>query len=88
MIFDENPNNNKFFVCEKELSDLFIQEQVKDRKIALISIVGVFRAGKSFLLNYCLRYLYAHVSHSTMDLEHFQQNLPRSIYRSKIPTTS
>ncbi|XP_070490100.1 atlastin-like [Chironomus tepperi] len=41
------------------LKDLFLHEKVKDRKIVLFSIVGSFRRGKSFFLDYCLRYLYA-----------------------------
>jgi atlastin len=35
---------------------------VKDRKVVAFSIIGAYRKGKSFFLDYCLRYLYAHVS--------------------------
>jgi atlastin len=44
------------------VSDLFLDPKLKDRQVVVISIVGAFRKGKSFLMNYVLRYLYAHVS--------------------------
>lgn len=53
---------------EKEMVDfdiidhLLLKEEVKDRKIVTISIIGEPRKGKSFFLNYCLRFLYANVS--------------------------
>ena len=44
------------------LEGLLLHPDVKDRKIVILSIVGAFRRGKSFFLDYCLRYLYANVS--------------------------
>ena len=46
---------------EEQLLKILTNQQVIDRKIAVISVVGAFERGKSFLLNYCLRYLYATV---------------------------
>ncbi|KAL7014868.1 hypothetical protein ACKWTF_016157 [Chironomus riparius] len=43
----------------KKLLQMFLNDEVKNRKIVVLSIVGAFRRGKSFFLNYCLRYLYA-----------------------------
>ena len=40
---------------------ILTSQPVIDRKFAVVSIVGAGN-GKSFLLNYCLRYLYATVS--------------------------
>lgn len=37
-------------------------EKVKDHKICTIAITGSRNSGKSFFLNYCLRFLYANVS--------------------------
>jgi Guanylate-binding protein, N-terminal domain len=31
-------------------------------EVVILSIVGAFRKGKSFFLDYCLRFLYGHVS--------------------------
>jgi atlastin len=44
------------------LESLLLHPQVKDRKVVVLSIVGAFRKGKSFFLDYCLRFLYANVS--------------------------
>ncbi|KAL7015365.1 hypothetical protein ACKWTF_016414 [Chironomus riparius] len=48
-----NLNNEK-------LQEIFNHPDVTDRQIVVISIIGVPKKGKSFILNYCLRYLYAH----------------------------
>lgn len=45
-----------------KLDGLLLHPEVKDRKVVLISIVGAFRKGKSFFLDYCLRYMYGNVS--------------------------
>jgi atlastin len=44
------------------LESLLLHPQVKARKVVVLSIVGAFRKGKSFFLDYCLRFLYANVS--------------------------
>jgi hypothetical protein len=43
------------------LESIFLHPMVKDRNIVTISVVGAFRKGKSFLLDYFLRYLYHNV---------------------------
>lgn len=55
------------FVDDYELFDkTFLHPDVANRKIVVISIVGALRKGKSFFLNYCLRFLYANVSETGM----------------------
>lgn len=44
------------------LNDMFLHPDVKDRKIVAVSIIGAFRKGKSFLMDYVLRFMYANVS--------------------------
>ena len=55
-------NNSKIEFNENTVRDLFFNPKLKDRQVIVLSIVGAFRKGKSFLMNYMLRYLYAHVS--------------------------
>lgn len=43
-------------------NELFMHPEVKDRNIAAVSIIGAFRKGKSFFMDYCLRFMYANVS--------------------------
>ncbi|XP_048450257.1 RING finger protein 112-like, partial [Rhincodon typus] len=45
-------------INEDILRSCFLAEDVKDRPLCLISIIGEERKGKSFLLNYLLRRLY------------------------------
>ncbi|XP_070497542.1 atlastin-2-like [Chironomus tepperi] len=53
-------NNNKISVNNEQLKKLFDHPEVRDRKIVVFSIIGAYRKGKSFFLDYCLRFLYAH----------------------------
>jgi hypothetical protein len=53
--------SDKLYYDSKVINDLFMHPEVKNRKAVIISIVGVFRKGKSFFLDYCLRYLYTNV---------------------------
>lgn len=58
--FDEK---KKFIVDSPELDKMFLHEDVKNRKIVVFSVIGAFRGGKSFFLDYCLRFMYANVRH-------------------------
>lgn len=61
--FDEN---NKVVIDYEELNQLFSHPEIKDRKVAVFSTIGAFRKGKSFFLNYALRFLYANVSKKSL----------------------
>ncbi|CAG9811791.1 unnamed protein product [Chironomus riparius] len=52
--------DSKVFIHDAPLKDMFLHPDVKHRKIVAFSIIGAYRKGKSFFLDYCLRYLYAH----------------------------
>ena len=54
--------NYSFMVEYDKISSIFSKKELVDRKIVVVSVVGALRKGKSFLLNYCLRYMYANVS--------------------------
>lgn len=53
---------NKVIIDNAELEKIFLHPEVKNRKVVVLSIIGAFRRGKSFFLDYCLRFMYAHVS--------------------------
>jgi hypothetical protein len=52
-------------LTDGSLEKLFLDPLVSDREVVIVSIAGALRKGKSFLLNYMLRFLYANVSKST-----------------------
>ena len=45
-----------------ELEKIMLHPDVRNRKVVLVSIIGIYRKGKSFFLDYCLRFLYANES--------------------------
>lgn len=56
-VVTKNAKTNQFELAHAELSAILLQEDVKDREIVVVSIAGAFRKGKSFLLNFFLKYL-------------------------------
>lgn len=53
--------NHSFQLELEELKYILEADNIKDRHVIVVSIAGVFRKGKSFLLNFFLKYLYAQV---------------------------
>lgn len=54
--------NHQFKLDEAALQQILGANELKDRNVVVISIAGSLRNGKSFLLNFFLKYLYAQVS--------------------------
>ncbi|XP_044265988.1 atlastin-like isoform X2 [Tribolium madens] len=53
-----NANSDRTITVDEEaLRCILTKNEIKDRYLSIISIAGVFRQGKSFLLNFLLRYL-------------------------------
>lgn len=46
-----------FELDEEALAKVLLNDNIKDKKVAVISVAGAFRKGKSFLLDFFLRYL-------------------------------
>ena len=60
--FDQVGNDTNVIVDKIALDRIFLHPEVKNRKIVVVSIIGAFRKGKSFFMDYCLRFMYANVS--------------------------
>lgn len=56
------PKNQTFELEIDELNHILDVDDIRDRHIVVLSIAGASRQGKSFLLNFFLKYLYAQVS--------------------------
>lgn len=54
--------HHTFELDEEALERILLHPDVKDKNISVVSVAGSFRKGKSFLLNFFLRYLSARVS--------------------------
>jgi atlastin len=54
---DDESETHKFFLDEEALNEILNKDNIRDKPICIISVAGAFRKGKSFLLNFMLRYL-------------------------------
>lgn len=52
-------DDQSFELDEEELSSILLHPNVRDKKVVVLSVAGAFRKGKSFFLDFCLRYLNA-----------------------------
>lgn len=55
------PVKHKLQLQLEHFVEILEADNIRDRNVAIISIAGAFRKGKSFLLNFFLKYLYAQV---------------------------
>lgn len=55
-------DDHTFELDEAALSRILLAEEVQDREVVAISVAGAFRKGKSFLMDFMLRFMYNHVS--------------------------
>lgn len=55
------PVNHSFLLELDELKPILENDNIKDRQVVVVSIAGAFRQGKSFLLNFFVKYLNAQV---------------------------
>ncbi|KAF4529157.1 hypothetical protein B566_EDAN017980 [Ephemera danica] len=58
-----------FRLDEEALRSVVCQESVRHRKLVVLSVVGEFRRGKSFLLNFMVRYLRAKGAEDWLEAE-------------------
>jgi len=52
-------DDHTFALDDTALTEILLKNDVKDRSIVIVSVAGAFRKGKSFILDFFLRYLYA-----------------------------
>lgn len=55
------PVDHSFELQFAALSEILSDDSIQDHQLVVVSIAGAFRKGKSFLMNFFLKYLYAQV---------------------------
>lgn len=50
-------NDHSFELDEDALAEVLLQDHVRDKNVVIVSVAGAFRKGKSFLLDFFLRYM-------------------------------
>ncbi|CDQ89031.1 unnamed protein product [Oncorhynchus mykiss] len=55
-------DDHTFELDEAALSRILLAEEVHNREVVAISVAGAFRKGKSFLMDFMLRYMYSQAS--------------------------
>lgn len=53
----KSEEKHKFILDDEALERILLQDHVKDKNIVVVSVAGAFRKGKSFLLDFLLRYM-------------------------------
>lgn len=77
--------DHTFELDEEALASIVCQDHVKDKHIAVVSVAGAFRKGKSFLLDFLLRFLKSNVGFSK-DLMSYLKLKTQLIWSRVLPT--
>lgn len=72
-------DDHTFELNEAALSRILLSEKVRDREVVAISVAGAFRKGKSFLMDFMLRYMYNHVSLRVSVLRNKDPQIPQFV---------
>lgn len=58
-LVEADEDEHSFSLQEEALERLLLREPVQDMSVVVVSVAGAFRKGKSFLLDFMLRYMYS-----------------------------
>lgn len=58
-----NEDAHTFRLSDEDLTNIILQENIRNRDVVIVSVAGAFRKGKSFILDFFLRYMYSKVKY-------------------------
>lgn len=82
-IVKKNEASRCFELSTAELEVILSKPDVKDREIVVISIAGAFRKGKSFILNFFLKYLNEKVRNNNKQINSHSDRKPSCNFSSR-----
>lgn len=60
--------DHSFALDTEALARILLAPQIRDKHVVVLSVAGAFRKGKSFLLDFMLRYMYREVNHTISEI--------------------
>lgn len=67
-----SPVDHAFQLELEQLENILLKDEIRDRYVVVVSIAGAYRKGKSFLMNFLLKYLNARVNGFCVNKIRFQ----------------
>lgn len=63
-----NKNEHSFDLDTKAIEKILLAPDIREKEVVVLSVAGAFRKGKSFILDFMLRYMYRKVSTRTQNI--------------------
>ena len=75
-----NEEEHSFELDEAALENILLQDHVKDLNVVVVSVAGAFRKGKSFLLDFMLRYMHNQVTNRGVTIHKSHVSVRTSVF--------
>lgn len=71
-------DDHSFELDEAALNRILLSESVRDKEVVAVSVAGAFRKGKSFLMDFMLRYMYNQVGKGVYNISSCASSMSHS----------
>ena len=73
-------DDHSFELDETALNRILLSEAVRDKEVVAVSVAGAFRKGKSFLMDFMLRFMYNQVGNKFKKFSDFCASIRLCFY--------